>query len=76
MNTGVSIRGGLQWVQAAKGLALVRNRDYVTPQDIIDTGCSVLAHRLSLVESTSQQPDLEQKRKIIEQLIQQTQPPK
>lgn len=44
---GVSIRGGLQLLSAVKGLALIRDRDFVVPKDVEDLAISVLAHRLS-----------------------------
>jgi MoxR-like ATPase len=43
---GVSVRGGLQYLHAAKALAFVRGRDFVLPRDVRDLGVSCLAHRL------------------------------
>jgi MoxR-like ATPase len=43
---GVSVRGGLQFIQAVQALALVRGRDYAVPQDVIDLAPDCLAHRL------------------------------
>jgi MoxR-like ATPase len=45
---GVSPRGTLGLVAAARGLALLRGRDYVLPPDIADLAADVLAHRLVL----------------------------
>ena len=42
---GVSPRGTLALLRASQGCAMVRGRDYVTPEDIKDTAAAVLAHR-------------------------------
>ena len=43
---GVSARGTLGLVAAARALALLRGRDYVLPHDVSDIAPDVLAHRL------------------------------
>jgi MoxR-like ATPase len=43
---GVSVRGGLQFLHAAKALAFVRGREFVLPRDVSDLAVSCLAHRL------------------------------
>ena len=45
---GVSARGSLGLVAAARALALLRGRDYVLPHDVDDIAGDVLAHRLVL----------------------------
>ncbi len=45
---GASPRGSLGLVAAAKGLALLRGRDYAVPQDVFDVALDVLRHRLVL----------------------------
>ena len=45
---GVSARGTLGLVAAARALALLRGRDYVLPHDVVDMAGDVLAHRLVL----------------------------
>jgi MoxR-like ATPase len=45
---GVSTRGALALQQAAKALALSRDRDYCLPDDIKDLAPAVLAHRVVL----------------------------
>jgi MoxR-like ATPase len=45
---GVSPRGTLGLVAAARAMALLRGRDYVLPPDIADLAGDVLAHRLVL----------------------------
>jgi MoxR-like ATPase len=45
---GVSARGSLGLIAAARALALLRGRDYVLPADISDLAHDVLAHRLVL----------------------------
>ncbi len=43
---GVSVRGGIQLLQAVRALAYVRSREFVLPQDVKDLAIPCLAHRL------------------------------
>jgi MoxR-like ATPase len=43
---GVSTRGGLAFLRAARARALVHGRGYVIPDDISELAVSVLAHRI------------------------------
>jgi MoxR-like ATPase len=45
---GASPRASLGLIAASRALALVRGRDYVLPQDILDITADVLRHRLVL----------------------------
>jgi MoxR-like ATPase len=45
---GASPRASLGLVAAARGLALLRGRSYVLPQDVFDVAPDVLRHRLVL----------------------------
>ncbi len=45
---GASPRATLGVVGAARALALIRGRDYVLPQDVVDVSADVLRHRLVL----------------------------
>lgn len=44
---GASVRAGLQLLGMARGLAYLRGRDFVTPQDFVDLAPEVLGHRIS-----------------------------
>lgn len=46
ITAGVSPRGSLSLLKAARALALVRGRAYVTPEDVQELAVPVLAHRL------------------------------
>ena len=48
---GISQRGGIALVKAAKSVALMSGRDYVLPDDIKTCAPAVLAHRLVLKNS-------------------------
>jgi MoxR-like ATPase len=48
VTVGASPRGGLALVALARGQAMLRGRDYVTPEDVKDVAVPALAHRLSL----------------------------
>jgi MoxR-like ATPase len=50
---GSSPRGSLMLVRAARAFALVRGREYVIDQDLVDLGPLVLAHRLRLKDTRS-----------------------
>jgi MoxR-like ATPase len=45
---GASPRASLGLVAAGRAMALMRGRDYVLPQDVLDVAIDVLAHRLVL----------------------------
>src|SRR4051812_31354404 len=45
---GASPRASLGLIAAGRALALIRGRDYVLPQDVLDIAVDVLAHRLVL----------------------------
>jgi len=45
---GSGPRGGIALIRAARGLALLRQRDFVTPDDIKDVARAALRHRLTL----------------------------
>jgi len=48
VQVGASPRGGLALVQLARGQAVLRKRDYVTPDDIKNVAVPALAHRVML----------------------------
>ena len=51
VSLGASPRASLGMFRAAKGLAILRDRDYVIPDDIKELAYAVLAHRLILSPS-------------------------
>lgn len=52
---GVSPRGMLYWQRAAQAWALIHNRDFVTPSDIVRVGPSVLAPRIQTLGNDCEQ---------------------
>ena len=48
MSFGVSPRGPISLVIAARALALIKGRDYVLPQDLRDLAKDALQHRIVL----------------------------
>ncbi len=46
LRAGVSSRGGLMLLKAAKALAFTQRRDFVNDQDLIDISSAVLSHRV------------------------------
>jgi MoxR-like ATPase len=48
IQVGASPRGGLALIQLARGQALLRQRDYVVPDDIKQVAVPALAHRVTL----------------------------
>ena len=50
---GASTRAGIQMMAASRGYAVVKGKDYVTPDDVQTVAPYVLAHRLTLKESSS-----------------------
>src|SRR5207302_3098751 len=45
---GASPRASLGLIAAGRALALLRGRDYVLPQDVLDIAVDVIAHRMVL----------------------------
>jgi len=66
---GASPRGSLGLMRAGQGLAAVRGRDYVLPDDIKDLGSPVLAHRLILTEEERLRGETAER--FVEQIIDQ-----
>ena len=48
VQVGVSPRGAMALMKTSRGLALLRGRDFVTPEDVKEIAVPTLAHRLSL----------------------------
>ena len=46
LSLGVSPRGGLHFLEAAKALALLKGRDYIIDEDLLALAIPVLAHRV------------------------------
>jgi MoxR-like ATPase len=53
LRLGVSTRGALAWVAAARGRALLKGRSRVTIDDLQELAVAVLAHRVLLAQATS-----------------------
>jgi MoxR-like ATPase len=70
---GVSVRGGLHLVAAARALAFVRGRTFVLPADVSDTAVPALAHRLCLPGGD---PSPERKREAIAAILEATPRPR
>ncbi len=68
---GVSPRGTLWLLRAAKAYAFIKDRDYVLPDDIKTLAPFVLAHRM-IVYSGS---DIDSKRRIINEITEHTEVP-
>lgn len=56
LRNGVSSRGGLMYLAACRGLALLSGRDYVSDQDLRDMAAPVLTHRLTARGSDTDLP--------------------
>ncbi len=64
---GVSTRGSLALLKAAKAYAYIQGRDYVVPEDVRILAVPVLAHRLALNFGYRKEADNKQKlREIVE----------
>ncbi|MDC0035151.1 MoxR family ATPase [Chloroflexi bacterium] len=67
LNLGSSPRGSIALHRASQALALMRNRDYVLPDDIKQLATSILAHRL--IPSPSARMNGTEPGQIIEDLV-------
>ncbi|MDX1682379.1 MAG: MoxR family ATPase [Phycisphaeraceae bacterium] len=68
LQIGVSPRGSLMLVQAARGTALMHGRDYVVPEDIISNVIPVFAHRV-IARSHMHDSDGSATSRIIQQVL-------
>ena len=66
---GLSPRGALAVAQAARATALVRQRDYVVPDDILDHIDSVCAHRI-VARTGVRGGDARVAREVLEEIVQ------
>jgi MoxR-like ATPase len=67
VDVGSSPRGSLALLKASRAMALIRRRDFVTPDDIKTLAVDALAHRLILkVEDVMRQVD---ERKIVKKIL-------
>lgn len=67
VEVGSSPRGSLALLKASRAMALMRGRDFVTPDDIKTLAVDALAHRLILrVEDSMKQVD---ERKIVKEIL-------
>jgi MoxR-like ATPase len=73
VSLGVSVRGGLQLVAAAKGLAYLRGQDFVSPKEVRDMAIPCLSHRLSFSDGHR---DTAQKRAVIQEILERVRSPK
>ena len=65
---GVSPRGSLALVQAARATAMLHKRDYVVPEDIISNVIPVCAHRV-ITKSYSHDGDSSASHRIMQQVL-------
>jgi MoxR-like ATPase len=73
---GVSTRGALALFRASQAVAMVRERDFVTPDDVKDIAVPVLSHRIVLAARGSMRPERETATRIIEKILAQTPVPR
>ena len=66
---GVSTRGALAYFRASQALAMVRERDYVTPDDVKDLAVPVLSHRIVLATRGVMRPDRDTADRIVEKIV-------
>ncbi|MEJ2479331.1 MAG: MoxR family ATPase [Acidihalobacter sp.] len=57
LRLGLSPRGGLGLLRAARGLALLRGRDYLIPEDVQAVFPAVAGHRLQALDTDAPLPD-------------------
>jgi MoxR-like ATPase len=70
---GVSVRGALKFIRAAKSLAMIRGRDFVKPSDLQELAPFVLAHRLCMQDNglTAQERQV-----VVQEILESTSSPK
>jgi len=69
LHTGISPRGSLSLMQAVQALALVKQRDYVTPDDVKEMVVPVCAHRI-ITKSYMSNGDISTAVRIMQEILQ------
>ena len=64
LRLGLSPRAGLGLLRAARGLALLRGRDYLVPEDVQAVFPAVAGHRLQAIDTDAALPD-----NVLQQLL-------
>ena len=67
--TGVSPRGGVHLYRAAQALALLRGRDYVTPDEVKELAEPVLAHRICFHRAASGSRRFQDAAEVIREIL-------
>ncbi len=67
--TGVSPRGAIHLYRAAQGLAMLRGRNYVEPDDIKELAAPVLSHRMRIHRATGAGTNFEEAAGVIRELL-------
>lgn len=70
---GVSVRGGHQFLSAARALSYIRGKSYVTPREIADLAVPALAHRLVF---SGGEPDAEARAAAVQEIIERIRAPR
>lgn len=68
LHVGISTRGGLALAQVAKATALLNERDYCIPEDIISNVLPVCAHRI-VSRTYTHDGDMNATRRIMQQVL-------
>ena len=66
---GASTRGALALRRAAQSSAMIDGRDFCIPEDIRDLAVDVLAHRVSVQSHGGLQPEAEESRWIVREIV-------
>ncbi|MHA7837615.1 MAG: AAA family ATPase, partial [bacterium] len=66
---GASTRGALALRRVAQAHALLDGRDYCIPEDVRDLAVDVLAHRVALHARGGLQPEAEESRWILSEIV-------
>ncbi len=68
LHVGISTRGGLALAQVAKATALLEDRDYCIPEDIVSNVLPVCAHRI-VSRTYTHDGDMSATRRIMQQVL-------
>jgi len=69
LSLGASTRGALALRRAAQANALIDGRDYCIPEDVRELAVDVLAHRVSVHSRGGLQPEAEESRWILSEIV-------
>jgi MoxR-like ATPase len=74
ISLGAGPRGSISLMRASQSMAIIRGRDYVIPEDVLDCAVPILVHRIVLKEQV--ESPRQKREEIIQEILERTKIPR